>query len=288
MLASFLPIAVKSRLPRLPSLRRKSSSLVYGLESRSAPASGARTPEEEFSDELVVATGGAMYASEEEGDITTRKGTTVREEESGIDWKFANRGMNSLAVAVDEASTLSTTPRFGNASFARQAYIHALVYLLQGLPTNLGPEERLSIRTALPAGVVPSPSSSYSSTEPAPSLLHRTLAFTIIQLFLLFQFLLPYIKYFVGVVYEYEREHKIGETVWRTGIEGGKKGVEGVGALLEMGDGRVGKAAAYVVEGVAGGIHEGLGLGMAALGQGNGSALQNHSGCQSERGGYMI
>lgn len=46
-------------------------------------------------------------------------------------------------------------------------------------------------------------------TQEPPSILHRTLAITIIQLFILFQLVLPYVKFFLQAAYKYEREHKI-------------------------------------------------------------------------------
>lgn len=50
----------------------------------------------------------------------------------------------------------------------------------------------------------------------------------------------------------------------------GKQGLELTGAIYGMGDGKVGQmiteTAAWVVEGVTGGIHEGIGEGMAIMG----------------------
>jgi hypothetical protein len=177
-------------------------------------------------------------------------------------------GMNLLSISMAESSAVSTNPQFGNASFARQLYIHALTYLLRGLPSDLTPEEQLSIHSALPLAIPLHSSASGSPAPPEPSLLHRTLASIIVQLFVFIQFLLPYIRWLVSTAYEYEREHKIGERVWREGMEKGKSGVETAATLLAMGDGRVGKAAMWVVEGVTGGVHEGLGEGMAVLGRG--------------------
>jgi hypothetical protein len=144
-------------------------------------------------------------------------------------------------------------------------------------------EEQLSIRGALPPGVVEplrlDINSGYkhmnaSSTIDQPSLLHRTLASTIIQLFILFQFILPYLKYLLSAAYQYDREHKISEKVLSQGIETidslGKRGLNFTTALYGMGDGKVGqmitRTAAWFVEGVTGGIHEGVGEGMVIMG----------------------
>ena len=188
--------------------------------------------------------------------------------------------MNLLSLAVAESSTTSPESRFGNRGFARQLYIHSLTYILRGLPSDMTADEQLSIRSALPAEIA-EPTHLQSVLEkskiPAdsePSLLHRTLAFSIIQLFILLQFLLPYVKFLLNAAYRYEREHKISQKIISQGIEtidvAGKRGVEAAGMVFGMGDGRVGQlltdAASWVVEGVTGGIHEGVGEGMVIIG----------------------
>jgi hypothetical protein len=104
-----------------------------------------------------------------------------------------------------------------------------------------------------------------------PSLLHRTLATSIINFFILVQFLLPYIKILLRAAYEYERTHRISEKVLASSIETvdglGRIGMRGGGAIwgsgLALG---VGEAVNWIMEGVSGGIQEGLGEGMARVG----------------------
>ncbi len=191
-------------------------------------------------------------------------------------------GLNLLSLSVDESSTMSQNPQFGNASFARQTYVHALTYLLRALPTDLTTEEQLSVRSALPSGVVeplhiginPEYTAHPPSQPTEPSLLHRTLATTIIQLVLLLQFILPYLKYLVSAAYQYDREHKISEKILSHSIETveglGKTGLGITAAVYGIGDGKVGdmisQAIVWFVEGVTGGIHEGLGEGMVIMG----------------------
>lgn len=141
----------------------------------------------------------------------------------------------------------------------------------------------MSIRGALPEGVVeplhfgPNPAygpRSFPADQQEPSLLHKTLASTIIQIFIFIQFILPYLKYLLSTAYAYDREHKISEKILASSIETvdgiGKTSVELMGAILGMGDGKVGQVitetAAWFVEGVTGGIHEGVGEGMAIIG----------------------
>jgi len=210
-------------------------------------------------------------------------GRELTESRSGIGWKFANQGLSLLSLAVEESSIISQNPRFGNASFARQIYLHALTYLLRALPSDMTAEEQLSIRGALPSGMVEPlrldfnsgyKSMNTSTTSDQPSLLHRTLASAIVQFFILFQFILPYLKYLLSTAYQYDREHKISEKVLSQGIDRvdslGKMGLSFTTALYGMGDGKVGKMIAQTVvwflEGVTGGIHEGVGEGMAIMG----------------------
>jgi hypothetical protein len=193
-------------------------------------------------------------------------------------------GLNLLSLAVEESSTISQDPRYGSASLARQLYLHALTYLLRALPSDLTTEEQISVRSALPVGVVeplrlevpdscPSPNHSIESDN-QPSLLHRALASTIVQFFILFQFALPYLKYLLSAAYQYEREHKISEKVLSQSIETvgtlGKRSLSITGAIYGMGDGRVGQliadVAGWFVEGVTGGIHEGVGEGLVIVG----------------------
>lgn len=161
-------------------------------------------------------------------------------------------------------------------------YIHAIIYLLRALPDDLTVEEQLSVRTSLPPGVVPlqlegqghAPGTSASRAMNQPSILHRTLASTIVQLFILFQFILPYIKYLLNSAYQYDRTHKISEKVLSGSISTvdmlGKRGVLLSEAVLGMGDGKMAQVLAHIaswlVEGVAGGIQDGLGEGMVIIG----------------------
>lgn len=120
---------------------------------------------------------------------------------------------------------------------------------------------------------------------PQPSFLHRTLATTIVQLFILCQFAIPFIKNFVQTAYRYDREHKISEKVLTqsiTTVDGiGKRGITITGAIYRMGDGKVGHAisrtAAWLIEGVTGGINEGVGESMTLMGARRSPVLERES-----------
>jgi hypothetical protein len=198
-------------------------------------------------------------------------------------------GLSLLSLSISESNALSQKPESSAASpsFARQLYIHALTYLLRGLPHDLTTEESLSVRSALPPGTVAplrlefdevemhsyhgSMNGRRGTKQSQPSVLHRTLATSIIHIFILIQFLLPYIKVLLRATYEYERTHRISEKVLASSIETvdglGKIGMRGGiaiwGSGLALG---VGEAVNWIVEGVSGGIQEGLGEGMARVG----------------------
>jgi hypothetical protein len=107
-----------------------------------------------------------------------------------------------------------------------------------------------------------------------PSFIHRTLASIIIQLFLFFQLILPYVKNLSQAAYRYDREHKVLEKLLTHSIstidEFGKRTLAFTTAICGLGDGKLGRVmtetAAWVVEGITGGIHEGIGEGIARVG----------------------
>lgn len=230
----------------------------------------------------------------------------LSETKSGIGWKFANQGStatifcltkdtdqyligyNLLALSFEESSVVSQNTRFSNTSLARQLYVHALTYLLRALPSDLSTEEKMSLQSAIPTEIVDSlqeeshtsENSQDSNTGEPPSLLQRSIAAIIIQLFILFQFILPYLKHILSSAYQYDRTHKISEKVLSKGIVTvdtiGKSSLAVTGAVYGMSDGKVGQAltdaAAWVIEGVTGGVHEGVSEGLIMLGAKNGTS----------------
>jgi hypothetical protein len=174
-------------------------------------------------------------------------------------------------------------------SLGRQLYVHGLTYLLRGLPTNMTPEEKISIWSAVPLDVLDLSQVNTRSKsiiraeerrlaeqngEEAPSVLHRALATSIVQTFLLFQFLLPYINILAAAAYKYERQNRISERLFASSMntmDGMMKSTVRIGnSLCQMNDGKVGQALndliCWWVKGVTGGIHQGLGEGLIVLG----------------------
>lgn len=167
-------------------------------------------------------------------------------------------GLSLLNIAVSECASSSTN----SLPFARQLYIHSLTYLMRALPPDLTVDEKVSIRAALPEGIAnpPNPYPSNLRTEERPtSFLHRTLASTIVQLFILFQFLLPYIRILLAKAWAYEKEHRI---IVRVTIKGVGFGMCVGEAMKGMGQGKMGEmffgAAQWMFESIIGGVGEGL------------------------------
>ncbi|KAI9833777.1 MAG: hypothetical protein M1819_003510 [Sarea resinae] len=211
----------------------------------------------------------------------------VSESKTGIVWKYANQGSNLLRLSVEESSSISVLDD-RNAAFGRQLYLHALTYLLRGLPTDLSVEEQSTLQRAVPLCVFKSIKSGNSDQQLAvpsaqskdrfdqPSLIHRILASIIVQLFILFQCILPYLKLLARSVYSYDRDHQVSERLVAAGADTmdkvSKRSLELGTAVLQMGDGKVGQTlnelAIWWLEGVAGGICQGIGEGMIILGNG--------------------
>lgn len=195
--------------------------------------------------------------------------------------------MRSFQECGGVAGTIDSSSRF----FSRQLYIHALTYLLRGLPEDLTSEEQMSICSALPKSIAKSnqiimyssdTSESQSSSERPvaqaynirPSVLHRILANCIIQSFLLIQLVLPYLRLIAYSAYRFERENRVSERLFSSTIntidEIGKRSLRYTDAVCKLDDGRVGEAltdfASWWVREIAGGVHEGLVEGMVILG----------------------
>lgn len=168
-------------------------------------------------------------------------------------------------------------------------YINALGYLLDAIPKDITSEESARIKRSLPVKIK---ASIPDSTDLAPcgtcgpnqrattrhihkrSCLHRLLATGILQCFILLHFLLPYIKIMIRKLYQFERSHHITErTIAATASAADSLTKSGLSLgfdILSMREGQIGLAASNLltwwVEGIAGGICEGVGEGMMILG----------------------
>ncbi|KAL8805455.1 MAG: hypothetical protein Q9200_005420 [Gallowayella weberi] len=138
--------------------------------------------------------------------------------EDTFDTKYARQGLSLLQTSLHEHSQ--------NPTFARQLYIHALVYLLQGLP-SLSKSDTASLRSALPHSLSLSiynnnenksdndnkeeNQTAKKSHKPPPSLLHRALSTTVFLLIIFIQFLSPYLHSLLSTLKSYDHEYRIQE-----------------------------------------------------------------------------
>ncbi|OJK04497.1 hypothetical protein ASPACDRAFT_74132 [Aspergillus aculeatus ATCC 16872] len=211
------------------------------------------------------------------------------EAESGLRWNRVIPALSLLRNAGYEAQL----PRC-DGPLARSLYITALGYLLDALPAELTHEEIATIRRNLPSSLQSStlvpgdasqPATGLMSSDAEPdtyhrsnksrrSLLHRLLAFVIIQVFLLVRYVVPYLKLLLARVYQYERSHRVAERVISTTLDTvdswGKRSMSFGSTILGLYEGRVRSTVINItdwwVEGIAGGIYEGVGEGMTVLG----------------------
>jgi len=194
-----------------------------------------------------------------------------------IDTLLTAIGMNLLGSAVTEAQD----PGNDNQAFARQLYIHAMGYLLQGLPQNLSEAEAKTLQASIPSSLQiddtrrdGKASSETTGSPPPPSLLHRLLASGIVQLFIFLSFIIPYIKICIRAAYRYERTHRISERVFAAGVDimnqVGQRSFGIARTVMQIGNGKIGAlmagTCAWWIEGISGGIHDGVGEGMAIMG----------------------
>jgi hypothetical protein len=164
-----------------------------------------------------------------------------------------------------------------------------MTYLLRGLPSELTTEERMSLQAAVPGSLVNPSSDPNLSLVPRsrnadlahpdslqpPSVLHRITATIVFQLFVLFQFLLPYIKLFIGQAYRWEREHKVAQRFMNGGItavdELGRRTLQLSQTVCRMNDGKVGQAindmTIWWVQGLTGGLQQGINEGIVVIGE---------------------
>ncbi|KAF1977374.1 hypothetical protein BU23DRAFT_453095 [Bimuria novae-zelandiae CBS 107.79] len=307
MLYSVLPAVVQSRIPTLPSIRRALSdirgpSIPFKTLQTASEASLPRSPPPDYTSRPTSVAysqhssrGSSFDSAEDEepfqealSDTPASSSSTpppfsISETRTGIKWKYANQGTPNLAT---QAYAESQSPRLDDTSvvLTRQMYIHSLTYLLRGLPPSLSPEETLSLQVALPPELIlTAPCShklSFKNPDGAappsdPSLLHRLVAITVFETFVLLQFLLPYIKLFLGHAYRFERKHNVAQRLVNSGIMGAdavrRTGLQLTHTICQMNDGKVGVALSelslWLVWGVTGGLQQGIQDGVNMMGE---------------------
>ena len=143
-----------------------------------------------------------------------------------------------------------------------------MAYLIQGLPSNLTDQEKLQLKKALPPPL--KDRTTPETVQPrkhSHSVLHRSLASTIIAICLLVRLALPYIKLFVTAAYNYDRVHHVRARMFSFGVSAadtlGKRSM--ALASTAMTNEFILRAVTYWVDGIRGGLDEGLGEGLKVI-----------------------
>ncbi|KAH7353412.1 hypothetical protein B0T11DRAFT_117440 [Plectosphaerella cucumerina] len=302
---SMLPMSLQSRLPPLRSIRKSVS--MQTLKSNKGCSHGpsrslsgievvemtnpGQKPELDHQDaHMSLVTGDRTPPPEYLATPTIREPTPAPvEPNSGVHWRYACQGMSLMHVAQDEARQ----PMAGSGpDFERKAFLDGAEYILKSLPENLTTQELERLRASMPPGMFPSyttspgggpayPPGYYRPGGPGKSVLHRCVQAAVVHLFILLQLALPYVIILLRLALRTEREYKVSQNVVHASITLanaiGASGVRITGSLCNMGDGRLGQmlvdTAAWTIEGVTGGLTEGVGEGLVMVGL-NAQALQ--------------
>ena len=155
-----------------------------------------------------------------------------------------------------------------NQAFSRQLYVNSMTYLLQGLPSDLSDQEIHYLQSSFPEQLNTTRCIGDASCDHrAPSMLHRSIASLILSLCLLIKLILPYIKQVLAVAYSYERTHHVTERALVSSMATidsvSNKSSSLAGSAIE--NKAVTGAFMYCVEGICGGLNEGLGEGLKAM-----------------------
>ncbi|KAL4975606.1 hypothetical protein BDW66DRAFT_151722 [Aspergillus desertorum] len=310
----FIPAAIKQCLTasryaivKAETTNPISASRATAISFNTDPVTGDSTPRPSSSGSASTARNSEnLFNDEDVGNINRDVlafGTPQNSEVgSGVLWNRVNPGLYLLRQAGYEAQKPDC-----DGHLVRSLYLDSMAYFLSALPEELNSEETQTLRRKLPeklkpaftpsAGFELSGSPSHPHTMPAGtyptqrSYVHRLLAASIVYFCVLLHYLMPYIKDILYHVYRYERDHRVTErvtaaTLYVVEIVG--RGSVNLGtSFLNMYDGKPGsavsEAAGWWVEGVAGGIYEGVGEGMAILGfevgpAGGGKGANNANG----------
>jgi hypothetical protein len=305
MLNTLVPALIQRRLgvPAIPSLRRTASAAYTGATSRrhaspwsdmsdanrTPPPSyhtSARTSMAEFDEAALMplpdTPTSARRSRPESSGSTTPTLEAKQEAANGVKWKYASQGYALLGRCTDEVTSFSE-----NTDFSRKLYVDGVGYLVRGLPDNLTQEEQLGLRAAIPQALLPEPQlqlpgqpaeadgeeQQRPQAPPQPSILHRSVAMVTFYALLAFAFVMPYVQMFMQQAYRYERKHRISDRVLAQGLVTadamGKQTVNLARGVSAVNDSQVGDAmrniGIYWVQGLSGGVAEGLGEGMELL-----------------------
>ncbi|KAF1956975.1 hypothetical protein CC80DRAFT_412224 [Byssothecium circinans] len=295
MIFTVLPAVVQRRIPTIPSIRRtisgfhsrrstsketiQSETPSPGCTSRpgSAQSTSSRTSIDSVEGEIAFQ---ECFSTRPQSSMGTPPTFYVLEKKTGINWRYSNQGVSLATQAYAESHILADRDDETSTILTRQLYIHGLTYLLRGLPSELTPEEIMTLQAATPASVAivhnepcnqaiaPFMQETSAAQEPPPnaSTLHKIIAITVFQAFVMIEFLLPYLKIFLGHAYRFEREHNLMQRMVNNGLvtaDALRRGsLQLSHTICQMNDGKVGQAVndamVWLVRGVTGGLQQGI------------------------------
>ncbi|PVI04119.1 hypothetical protein DM02DRAFT_519445 [Periconia macrospinosa] len=302
MIFNVLPATVQSRIPAISSIRKivnsargdasppKSGSCSVETQSPETPPPGytsrptssrsrsSRHSIDSFDAELVFQ---ECISTRPQSSVSTPPDIfQMAESSTGINWKYANQGINLVSQSYTESHALVHVDEQTSATLTRQLYIHGMTYLLRGLPSDLTPEETVCLQAAIPSNLavvhteactqpmIAFPQDPATPREPPedPSTLHRVIAILVFQTFVMIEFLLPYIKLLAGHAYRFEKEHKITQKMVNNGLMTAdllrQRSLELSHTVCQMNDGKVGQAlndmVIWMVRGLTGGFQQGV------------------------------
>ncbi|CAD0084113.1 unnamed protein product, partial [Aureobasidium vineae] len=285
LIYAVLPPLIKKSMPKVPSLRRslsgynRAAALVGHARALSteSPRPGSATPPPPYQEPIASLTSVLSDIDFQDTPPTSPTSLPVdnaifgSDERAGIKWDL-----------LQGSSCLSSNP-----NFSRQLYIDAVSYLLRGLPYNLSSEETIRLQAAMPSEMIPprqpidkviirsqSHDDQVTQQEEDPTMLHRIVAMIVLQVFLLFSFLWPYVQTTCRGAYQYEREHHISEKLlnqsWTTANVLSRNTMTVARTMCSWNDGQVGVVLEdmvfWWVHGVTGGLRDGVKDGMEVFG----------------------
>ncbi|KAI4275078.1 MAG: hypothetical protein L6R38_005962 [Xanthoria sp. 2 TBL-2021] len=234
------PLQLRSRLSKTYTLIQSSPNSPLPQKRRSCPTDlwtgeNTRTPASP-SPNLKPST--AITPPPPYRNLLPPKAASLAEEEADttiFNPKYAQQSLFLLQTSLQEHAQDPT--------FARQLYIHAVVYLLQGLPpsSSLSESEKTSVGSAVPQCLILPSASAYNVDDdesktttntgrkcdndnanktsslnddnqtptPTTTLLHRALLSTIVLIIIFIQFLSPYIHNLFSALRHYDREYNV-------------------------------------------------------------------------------
>lgn len=302
LLYTLLPSLVQRRIPKLRSLKQAltdyeartrhsrilSQASVESITPPPSYQSNVDDSEQTDGQPSAFRSGHSSSASSRPSSSGSTTPAYLEEVRSGVNWRYAEPGFSLLSLSSQEASTICRSPHL-----VRRQYIDGVACVLRGLPLDLTTEEELCLREALPTSLIPPDAAddqvmlrpgSGGDLQTTPtsaahqSTLHRCVAAATLYIFLAISFLTPYIQLLLRQAYQFDRRHKISDRVLAQSVIAadamGRQTIMIAQHVCSLNEGMVGEAmkgmGVYCVQGFSGGVYDGLGEGMQAIGLRNG------------------